>query len=879
MSDEPRTHAPLAEISNLQAIALFTSGALGLMLAVAVALYGAHPAGYRGGWVVGLALLGLATGEVVRRQWVSPRLLEHGYFVAVGAVTAAVYVVGPELGPTVAAMYMWFGSTVIHLSRARSRAILVSVAVAYAAVLALQEGHAVPFVRWEVIVLITVAFSNTVDRLVSRSWHLNDSERTACGRSEKIRAELETANSAKTAFLARMSHELRTPLNAIIGFSDVLAQRTFGPLETKQAEYVDDIVDSGRHLLSLVDDLLDLPSVEAGAVRLEIAPLVVGDVVRSALAVFHEQIERRNLLVSVEIDENVPMLEGDARKLRQVVLNLLSNAVKFTPAGGAISITAGLDRDGVRLVVSDNGPGIPRDELEAVFTEFHQAAGTGAARGTGLGLPLARRFVELHGGRLRADASREGARLVAWLPFRCEPPSPASVAAAERRREPLFFGEPDSDERRAETVWLAVSIGLVAAVSAAIAIAGIIAFPDQAHGARPGTFMVLAGAVLIMVIGIWRRPDLLASRGGFLWMTVYASTGLSLMTISLGPDWGQLTLPYLAWAGSAAVLGFADVRVWLTTFVILGAGEAVAVWGRAGTSVPAARWLGAMTYVVATSAIYQRFVARIQAQTEAEEVARTEADRIALELAVASRHKSQFLADMSHELRTPLNAIIGFSEVLETQAFGPLNDKQLEYVADVLASGRHLLGLINDILDLAKAEAGRMGMRCAPFDLSDVIATVTHEFEAVAAARRIALQVDADNLGVVEADEAKLRDAVNNLVSNAVKFAPSGGQVSVAAKRSAEHLHISVHDSGPGIAAEDAARIFEAFTASGPDHGFGVGLALARRYAELHGGTLTVASEPGHGATFTLQLPARVRVDTGVSNRSSLPVSTAGFVE
>jgi signal transduction histidine kinase len=753
------------------------------------------------------------------------------------------------------------------LPRARYRALLVTVGVAYGAVLALQRGHALPFVRWQVIFLVTLGFAATVRRMVSRSWKLNDSERVARQRSEQIRSELETANTAKTAFLARMSHELRTPLNAIIGFSDVLAQRTFGPLAPKQAEYIGDIVDSGRHLLSLVDDLLDLPSVETGTLRLDVTTFALADVVRAALAVFHEETERRHLQVHVDVEANVPLMEGDERKLRQVVLNLLSNAVKFTPEGGTISIAAAASGIGVRLTVLDNGPGIPSREREAVFTEFHQTAVAGSGRGTGLGLPLARRFVELHGGHLWAEDEPHGARLVAWLPQHCAPPSPAVAPATERRREPLIFGEPDSEERRVETMWLALNIGAVASISAAIAITAVLLFPKAAHGAHPITFLLLSASVLGLIGGIWRRPNALASRGVFLWMTVYATAGLSLMTIALGRDWGQLTLPYLAFAASAAVLGFADVRVWATTFVILGAGEALALWGLDGTTVPAARWLGAMAYIVATAAIYQRFVARIQAQTEADEIARGEADRIALELAVASRHKSQFFADMSHELRTPLNAIIGFSEVLESEAFGPLNEKQLEYVGDVLVSGRHLLGLINDILDLAKAEAGRMGLRRTPFDADDLVGSVVRDFEALAAARRIALQLDADSVGVVEADEAKVRAAVTNLVSNAVKFAPSGGHVRVHASQSGGHFEVRVHDSGPGVAPEDVDRIFEAFTASGPDHGFGVGLALARRYAEMHAGTLTVASTPGEGAAFTLRLPMQAAQRAGYVSR------------
>ena len=270
--------------------------------------------------------------------------------------------------------------------------------------------------------------------MVSRSWNLNDSERVARQRSEQIRSELETANSAKTVFLARMSHELRTPLNAIIGFSEVLAQGTLARWRRSRPSTSTTSSTPGRHLLSLVDDLLDLPSVEAGTLRLEVTTFALADVVRAALAVFHEETQRRRLHVHVDIGADMPSMEGDERKLRQVVLNLLSNAVKFTPEGGTISVSAAASGIGVRLTVLDNGPGIPAGEREAVFTEFHQTAVAGSGRGTGLGLPLARRFVELHGGRLWAEDESQGARLVAWLPQHCAPPRrpwrrPPSAAA------------------------------------------------------------------------------------------------------------------------------------------------------------------------------------------------------------------------------------------------------------------------------------------------------------------------------------------------------------------------------------------------------------------------------------------------------------------
>jgi signal transduction histidine kinase len=225
----------------------------------------------------------------------------------------------------------------------------------------------------------------------------------------------------------------------------------------------------------------------------------------------------------------------------------------------------------------------------------------------------------------------------------------------------------------------------------------------------------------------------------------------------------------------------------------------------------------------------------------------------------ASRHKSQFLASMSHELRTPLNAIIGFSEVLHEELFGRLNDKQREYVNDILESGRHLLSLINDVLDLTKVEAGRMDLDVRTVDVADMVATAVALFEPEARRRHVTLTVCADpSVGDIDADERMLKQVLLNLLSNAMKFSPEGGRVAVAARRGDTHVAVSVSDEGPGIAPADQERIFEEFQqAATPNRveGTGLGLALARRFVELHGGCLTVDSELGHGSTFTCRVP------------------------
>ena len=244
-----------------------------------------------------------------------------------------------------------------------------------------------------------------------------------------------------------------------------------------------------------------------------------------------------------------------------------------------------------------------------------------------------------------------------------------------------------------------------------------------------------------------------------------------------------------------------------------------------------------------------------------------EVEAKSLQLEEVSRHKSEFLANMSHELRTPLNAIIGFSEVLLERMFGDLNDKQAEYLRDILTSGQHLLSLINDILDLSKVEAGQMELERGEFSLKQALENGLTMLKERASRHGITLGLELEpDLDLIEADERKVKQVVFNLLSNAVKFTSDGGHVAVMARRTDDELQIAVSDTGVGIAPEDQARIFEEFRQVGQGsakaEGTGLGLALTRRLVELHGGRLWVESEPGVGSTFTLTLPQPAAVHT-----------------
>jgi len=259
------------------------------------------------------------------------------------------------------------------------------------------------------------------------------------------------------------------------------------------------------------------------------------------------------------------------------------------------------------------------------------------------------------------------------------------------------------------------------------------------------------------------------------------------------------------------------------------------------------------------------------------------------QLRASSRHKSEFLANMSHELRTPLNAILGFSELLQGQTPGPLTEKQARYVANISTGGQDLLGLITDLLDLARVEAGRMELHITPVNLREVIEAVLHEIRPKAKATGLSLElVVVETLPPVPADPIRLNQILRKLLSNAVKFNPVGGRVTVTARIGSrgeglgsseglpsdpkpytlypgEFIEIAVADTGIGIKAEDLPMLFQTFTQLEPTfakryQGAGLGLSLTKRLVELHGGRILVESPgEGQGSTFKVQLPLKKR--------------------
>ncbi|MDA0180557.1 ATP-binding protein [Solirubrobacter phytolaccae] len=266
----------------------------------------------------------------------------------------------------------------------------------------------VPMLDGERVLGVIVLWRETVDPFDERTVELVTTfaaQGAIAIQNVQTARELEVASGHKSAFLASMSHELRTPLNAVIGFSDVLLEEMFGALNERQTEYVRDIRDSGHHLLELINEILDLSKVEAGRMELEPSSVWLPGLLEGGLALVRERAIRQALTLGLDVGEGVGSVWADEVKLKQVVVNLLTNAVKFTPSGGAVEARAWVDGEEVVVTVRDTGVGVAVEDQARIFEAFQRGDRRASVEGTGLGLTLSKRFVELHGGRIWVASS------------------------------------------------------------------------------------------------------------------------------------------------------------------------------------------------------------------------------------------------------------------------------------------------------------------------------------------------------------------------------------------------------------------------------------------------------------------------------------------
>jgi len=362
-------------------------------------------------------LVGLSWGGVAWSLWVDGNAANNGFVVIIMA------------------MALW----AMTLTRCAVRSVflcgLVSLTVPLTLRYATAAGDAayvyfalVPL--WMIYMIASAQAARTrVDGMLASRFANEDlSRQLAAARDEAVRKaeEAETTSKSKTAFLANMSHELRTPLNAIIGFSEIIASQALGPNNPRYPEYAGDILSSGTHLLGLINEILDVAKIEAGRMEIDPRPLDVAATFAAVERIMAVKAAQKALNISYRVDPGAGEIVADERAVRQILLNLVSNAVKFTPAGGAVTITAAPAEGGVAVSVADNGPGIAADKLALLFKPFCQINNRFDQQngGTGLGLALVQGLIGLHGGRADID-SLEGAGTCVSVYFPLVPVKPA----------------------------------------------------------------------------------------------------------------------------------------------------------------------------------------------------------------------------------------------------------------------------------------------------------------------------------------------------------------------------------------------------------------------------------------------------------------------
>ncbi|HVX38528.1 MAG TPA: ATP-binding protein, partial [Gemmatimonadaceae bacterium] len=652
--------------------------------------------------------------------------------------------------------------------------------------------------------------------------------------AERRRAEeLAAVDRAKTAFFSNVSHEFRTPLTLLLApLEDAIADPLL--VESHRASLTSAHRNALR-LLKLVNTLLDFSRIEAGRALATYEPVDLGAFTADLASTFRSACERAGLVLRVELPDAPVIAHVDRGMWEKIVLNLVSNAFKHTFEGG-ITVRVGAQGADATLDVLDTGIGIPAEQRERIFERFHRVpnARSRSFEGTGIGLSLVQELVRLHGGRIDVESDgAHGSRFTVRLPLGATHLPPDRVVAPREDAAPSMAQAYLEEALR----WIPETPGATTA-GASAGSARVLCADDNAdmreyvarllHAEGWEVDVVPNGAAALEALRD-RQYDLLISD-----------------VMMPGVDGHALV---------RAVRADRTTRAMPVILLSARAGEEARVDALAsGTDDYLEKPFSARELVARVRAHLALAAVRARAAAEAERAREIAED--------ANRAKSAFLAAMSHELRTPLNAIAGYADLLDLEIHGPLTAAQRGHVTRLKQSEQHLLRLINDVLDFAKIEAGRVDFALEDVPLEDVIASVAPMIEPQLAAKQLVYRIQVPTEYAVRADRERLQQILLNLLSNSVKFTAPGGSISISAvpvDGTPDRIYLRVTDTGVGIPLALQERIFDPFVQgkrppTGTAQGTGLGLAISRDLARGMGGDLRVRSEPGDGSTFTLTL-------------------------
>jgi len=653
---------------------------------------------------------------------------------------------------------------------------------------------------------------------------------------------LATLDRAKTTFFSNVSHEFRTPLTLMLGPVEDLLTEANGPLTGHQRNEVAILQRNAKRLLKLVNALLDFSRIEAGRMQATYAPMDVCALTRELAGTFRSAIEHAGLRFGVDCSEIDAPVYLDRDMWEKIVLNLLSNALKYTFNGG-IDVEVRPVEGAFELSVADTGTGIPAAELPRVFARFHRVEGTRARthEGTGIGLALTHELVRLHGGTITVDSEVErGTRFTVRIPTGREhlphDRVPGSALVVAVQTPSLYVDE--------ALRWI----------------------PDVAAAHEPpaARSRVVGERVLVVDDNADMRDYLRQLLRE--WDVTVASNGVdALEQAQASPPQLIVTdvmMPGLDGFGLLQELR-ADARTRAVPVLMLSAraGEEARVSGLDA---------GADDYLTKPFTA-QELVARVRSLLNLSK-ARRDAE-------AANQTKDQFLAILGHELRNPLAPILTALQLMNLRD----EESSLKERAVIDRQVRHLVRLIDDLLDVSRIARGKIELRPQTVDVADLIAGAVESASPLLEERHHRLTLDVARGLLLRVDATRLTQVIVNVLSNAAKYTEASGDIALSARRDGGHIEIRVKDSGVGISADMLPRVFELFAQERQrldrSHGgLGLGLTIAKRLVEMHHGTIAAHSDgAGTGSEFIIRLPlASASADVRTGERPNAKGARAG---
>jgi signal transduction histidine kinase len=646
---------------------------------------------------------------------------------------------------------------------------------------------------------------------------------------ERRRAEmLAELDRAKTAFFSNVSHEFRTPLTLIAGPIEDLAQDTAEPLGDTQRERLEFARRSTRRLQKLVNTLLDFARIEAGRFQASYVAVDLAALTTDLVSSFRSAAERGGLQLVADCPPLAEPVYVDREMWEKIVLNLVSNAFKFTLEGSITVRLRGRERDAV-LEVIDTGSGIPPPELPRIFERFHRVEGVSSRshEGTGIGLALVQELVKMHGGSVKVESSvGRGTTFMVTVPFGSAH-LPAEHIGATSTLPTTALG---SDTFVEEALgWLPGAPPPT---------------PTLPNGPRPRIVWAddnrdMREYVRRLLVG---RYDVEAVVDGeeALAAARRARPDLVLSDVMMPRLDGQ--------ALTRALRADPSLRDLPVVLLSARAGEEARVEALAN---------GADDYVVKPFSgreLLARIESRLQiARLRSEALAAAQQSEAALR--ASDRRKDEFIATLSHELRNPLAPLRNGLQLLRLQAERGVDVGRT--LAMMERQFAHLVRLVDDLLEMSRINQGALDLRRERVTLATVVSSAVETSEPLIREAGHRLEVEVPQVPVwIDGDAVRLGQVVSNLLNNAARYTERGGRISLRAEVHRDHVDVLVRDTGIGFAPEAAASFFELFQRGSHSKGLGIGLTIARRLAEMHGGTLRASSEgPGRGACFTLELP------------------------